>query len=457
MPPKQPSNGWTPVDESAPATSSNGWTPVDDQQQPDQGGAASRFLTRFTGLPVHDIVQHPGAYLNPFSKEYQQKGMEEHPPAPTQNPGESLPDYASRTAGPVSVPIPGQQTIQDVKSGNYAGAAGSIARGVAAVAPLFGGAEEGQPSIGNRAVRTAGKVVKGVVEDVPVVRQAGKIAQYWKETAPQKASAPASAPETVSPSRTMPGQNAPEVINPPQPKPAAIPQRGTLALPPAPKGAELAELPATGAKPSSQTGEGLGGVKRGQIAAKFKDPGAPLPENSPQARLPEAFQPAPKKASAPAGTTDNPFKAPASPEPETPAQPEIKRGSLPKMMNDLETGVRKGLGGSPSPLETPKAPIYQRGSLSSMMKEGSPDMPEGHTPVQSSAMRSKMYDPAAKEFHARLTSGDTTYVYGDVAPEEAQAFEGAKSKGQAFQAIKQNHPLVAKIVNGKRIAVKATQ
>lgn len=83
-----------------------------------------------------------------------------------------------------------------------------------------------------------------------------------------------------------------------------------------------------------------------------------------------------------------------------------------------------------------------------------PDATEGHTPHDSSALKSSKYDPSAKEFHARMTSGDTTYVYGDVAPEEHEAFSGAESKGKAYQQIKNGHPLVAKIVNGKRIAVK---
>jgi len=40
-----------------------------------------------------------------------------------------------------------------------------------------------------------------------------------------------------------------------------------------------------------------------------------------------------------------------------------------------------------------------------------------------------------------------------VSPEEAQSFTEAESKGKAWQAIRSN-PLVAKIVNGKRLAVQ---
>jgi hypothetical protein len=389
MPPKQPSNGWTPVDETAaPATSSNGWTPVEDQQQPDQGGAASRFLTRFTGLPVHDIVQHPGAYLNPFSKEYQQKGMEEHPPAPAQNPGESLSDYASRTAGPVSVPIPGQQTIQDVKSGNYAGALGDVAGPALTVGSMVAGAPEESKAFATAPIRGVARAAEAAINS--------KLGSAVRIMTPA---------DEASASIKVPGRDF--------------------------------------------------GLKRGQLAEDFKNPGAPFPENSPQGRLPEAFQPAKPKAPAPVGTTDNPFKAPASPEPETPAQPEIKRGSLPKMMNDLETGVRKGLGGSPSPLETPKAPIYQRGSLSSMMKEGSPDLMEGHTATpDSSWIKSYKYDPNSQVFE--MATKDGGYRYSGVTPEMADEFAKSKSAGTAFPKIKNGPGVVnsEKLVNGKWVAVK---
>lgn len=81
------------------------------------------------------------------------------------------------------------------------------------------------------------------------------------------------------------------------------------------------------------------------------------------------------------------------------------------------------------------------------------DLTPGHTPLKSSALRSYAYDPQAQEFHAKTTSGNTVYVYGGVSQAEAKNFELADSKGKAWQAIRTN-PLVAKIVDGKRIAVK---
>lgn len=131
-------------------------------------------------------------------------------------------------------------------------------------------------------------------------------------------------------------------------------------------------------------------------------------------------------------------------------QPPVSRGSLRQMVDQVGDQVGKSLNASPSPLATPKDPIYRRGGLSADMNS----LPEGHTPVTSSAMKSYKYDPSAQEFHTRLNSGETTYVYGDVTPEEAQGFEQAESKGKGYQAIKGSHPLVAKIVNGKRVAVK---
>jgi hypothetical protein len=79
--------------------------------------------------------------------------------------------------------------------------------------------------------------------------------------------------------------------------------------------------------------------------------------------------------------------------------------------------------------------------------------PQGHSPVQSSALASYSYDPAAREFQA-VTANGGHYIYGDVAPEQAAAFEQASSKGKAFSDLKNNSTLVAKVVNGKRIPVK---
>jgi hypothetical protein len=83
-----------------------------------------------------------------------------------------------------------------------------------------------------------------------------------------------------------------------------------------------------------------------------------------------------------------------------------------------------------------------------------PQLPEGFTPVESTAMKGFKYDPATREFET-ITQGGQRYVHGDVSPEDAQAFMDADSKGKAWQQIREN-PLVAKVINGKRIATKPT-
>lgn len=129
--------------------------------------------------------------------------------------------------------------------------------------------------------------------------------------------------------------------------------------------------------------------------------------------------------------------------------PGFNRGALGDLLN-------KSLGAEESKVQ-PGKPIYQRSAGPPSGAISGADLPEGHTAHQSSAIPSSMYDSGAKEFHARMVSGNTSYVYGDVSPEEAQAFTDAESKGKAFQQIKNGHPLVAKIVNGKRLPVKASQ
>jgi hypothetical protein len=83
-----------------------------------------------------------------------------------------------------------------------------------------------------------------------------------------------------------------------------------------------------------------------------------------------------------------------------------------------------------------------------------PQLPEGFTPVESTAMKGFKYDPATREFET-ITQGGQRYVHGDVSPEDAQAFMDAESKGKAWQQIREN-PLVAKVINGKRVAIKPT-
>jgi hypothetical protein len=99
--------------------------PATTAKTPDEGGPVARFVNRFTGLPAHDIAEHPNAYLNPFSHEYWQKGEEEN--------------QAREKAAPPQPRIPGTQTYRDIKAGNYAGAAGDIAGPALAITSVLGG------------------------------------------------------------------------------------------------------------------------------------------------------------------------------------------------------------------------------------------------------------------------------------------------------------------------------
>lgn len=80
------------------------------------------------------------------------------------------------------------------------------------------------------------------------------------------------------------------------------------------------------------------------------------------------------------------------------------------------------------------------------------DLAPGHTPVESSVLKSYSYSPEKKELEF-VTKGDPrkVYVYGDVSPDQAEAFKQSQSKGKAWaQFKKQGSPLVATIVNGVR-------
>jgi len=83
-------------------------------------------------------------------------------------------------------------------------------------------------------------------------------------------------------------------------------------------------------------------------------------------------------------------------------------------------------------------------------------LPEGFTPVESSALKGYKYNPDTREFES-ITTGGQHYIHGDVGPDEARYFADAESKGKAWQQIRSQNPLVAKVVNGQRVAVKPVQ
>jgi hypothetical protein len=147
--------------------------------------------------------------------------------------------------------------------------------------------------------------------------------------------------------------------------------------------------------------------------------------------------PASEAAPAPEAT------AAASETPATAASP----ATVPAGSAKLEELLNDALGGKPL---KPGVTLKNQATAAAVA-----DLPEGFTPVKSSALRGYKYDPATREFES-VTSGGQRYVHGDVSPEEAQAFESAESKGKAWQQIREN-PLVAKVVNGKRMPIVKPQ
>lgn len=217
-------------------------------------------------------------------------------------------------------------------------------------------------------------------------------------------------PSLISPARTIPGQIAPEQIAPPAPSGAApIPPRSGLALPSAPLGAELADLPKTEAASAAQSGEALGGIK-------------PLAELPPKAVHQAVGELGPNASIA--ALTDRANKI-------------AKLGDL----------LNEGMGGRP---------LQPNVSLRNQAPSGpapANSLPEGMTPVDSSALKGYKYDPNTREFESMTTSG-AHYIHGDVSPEQAAAFEAEDSKGKAWNDLRNSSTLVAKVVNGKRVAVK---
>lgn len=78
---------------------------------PNDSGAFVRFAARALGVP-EDVFHHPNKWLNPFSKEY--------------NSPEHKAEQQQAFPAPTELHMPGSQTVQDIKSGNYAGAVGDV-------------------------------------------------------------------------------------------------------------------------------------------------------------------------------------------------------------------------------------------------------------------------------------------------------------------------------------------
>ena len=155
----------------------------------------------------------------------------------------------------------------------------------------------------------------------------------------------------------------------------------------------LSRIPPTGARPASQTGEALATLSQG----------------------PPASQAVPRA----------------------------------QVSRELDAALRKAVGNQPV---QPGVPMRLQGRGASPATDAAPP---GFTPVESAAVKWYQYDPAKQELSVIANNG-IGYVSGEVTPEQAEMFHRAASKGLAWKAIRDNSPLVAKIVNGKRVPVTRT-
>jgi len=138
----------------------------------------------------------------------------------------------------------------------------------------------------------------------------------------------------------------------------------------------------------------------------------------------------------------------------------------------VEQQLRDALGGSgplkkgvslrnqnqpvPPPASSATAPSTESAAATpASSSSASRPLPKDFTPVKSSVLKGYHYDPEVREFHT-VTNAGQHYIYGDVSPADAEAFEAADSKGKAWNQIR-NNPRVANVVNGERIAFRPTR
>jgi hypothetical protein len=104
--------------------------------------------------------------------------------------------------------------------------------------------------------------------------------------------------------------------------------------------------------------------------------------------------------------------------------------------------------------EALKPDVPLKNQLRGINPQPSDALPKDFTPVKSSALRGYKYDPAAKEMTV-ITKDGSGHIYGDVSPEQAKAFTDNPSSGKAWAELRNSSSAkVAKLINGKRVAVK---
>lgn len=419
QPQSKPPTGWTPVDETQAAP--NGWTPVVE----DKPGMLSRADTAITSTLEPNPENYRGAFRTNAIEVPKTLGREVY--------------SAGKTIAGIADPRPYYHALTDEAKEDE---------------PVsFANPNDPSGGILSRAVyRMMGKPIQNAVEDY----SGGKVSpEAALSVAPEAIGAGGG---TVVAGK-LAGMLAPKAAALAESVPAGKIARsmGAIAKP----GAVLAEdLPVVGSvikgvKATKNVAGDLGDI----WAKKPVNAGGPLPEAPDpallQARSLFEGSTSPPDPAAGLGTIKQPGQAgtiaasmqkPAAAE----VAPGFQRGSLQTLL-DRSLGAKQ---------LDPKVPLRNQMDVATPAARpasSSATVPEGHIPVQSTALKSYKYDAGAGEFHAKYGGADNTvHVFGDVTPDEAQAFDGAPSKGQAMQQIKNNHPLVAKIINGKRVAVKAS-
>jgi KTSC domain-containing protein len=181
---------------------------------------------------------------------------------------------------------------------------------------------------------------------------------------------------------------------------------------------------------------------KGGEAPKAPEPGAPLPEKPP----PELLQ-STSLATGPVKSGPEPSaglgKLPVYPQEVAPSA--VPRAQVSKA---LDTELRQAVGNQPV---QPGVPMRLQGK-GSVPAPGEVPTTEFAPATPSAVVKSYSYNPARQELTVTASNG-IGYVHGEVSPQEAADFHAAPSKGQAWQVIQQNHVKVAKIVNGKRVAM----
>lgn len=133
------------------------------------------------------------------------------------------------------------------------------------------------------------------------------------------------------------------------------------------------------------------------------------------------------------------------------ASPAVQVPAVDTSPKAVGNALNESLGG----WEGPKPGISMREQFNPQAVAVEPQqLPSGFAQAESSAVKGYKYSPEAREFEV-VTNDGSHHVYGDVSPEQAQAFETNPSKGKAWADLRNSSSAkVAKVVSGQRVPVK---